>query len=150
MSVLLALVTAAVWAVLCYGLPSFGGAGAMLTHARTHGGTVGLVLVGLACALLLITAIGALHHRPRRAPTPAPAVAVTVLLLAWAAVLLLEWGHAWVAQGGAARKALTAMASAVAWWLLRLASRARRARQLRRAGPLGSVPDQDVRGRRWR
>ncbi len=107
----LAVVMIALWAVLCYGLPSFGlhghGANAMLAHARTHGGTTGILLVGLSIVVLVVVTTVVFRSEPERTPAQTIAVWVTIILSSWAMVLYLQWGHAWVAQGGGPRKALT-------------------------------------------
>ncbi len=153
----LAVVMIALWAVLCYGLPSFGlhghGANAMLAHARTHGGTTGILLVGLSVIVLVVVTTVVFRSEPERTPAQTIAVWVTIILSSWAMVLYLQWGHAWVAQGGGPRKALTAVVLAVVWLLFRLAYQVWLTRQLRRMERMGLVriaPDEGVREGRWR
>jgi len=150
---LLLLAMAALWAALCFGLPTFGlsGAGAMLAHAHTHGGTAGMLALGLSVAFLVAGTTALSRREPVRGSTRIVTELVAIVVTAWAAILYLEWGHAWVAQGGAPRKALAGVALAIVWVVLLLAYRAWLARQIRRGerpGHLYVASDEDVRGGR--
>jgi len=143
---------AALWAALCYGLPSFGlsGAGAMLAHAHDHGGSVGLLLVAVSIGVLIVVMIVWFRREPERTLARALAEWGTIGLAAWAGVVLLEWGHAWVVEGGTPRRLLLAVILVVVWLLVRLAYRIWRWRRARRSGLVYVAPDEGVREGRWR